>query len=111
MAAAEDVVYLDEYGVGTYRIELTATDLDADGWIGDASTATASAYLTVTNQRPSVFPGGPYVIREGDLLRLSATGTDVDPGDTEALLYEWNLDSDGLYDDAVGAAPVSHGRN
>ncbi|MFV1968861.1 MAG: SdrD B-like domain-containing protein, partial [Pirellulaceae bacterium] len=105
-AAALDRVYLDGYGLGTFRVELSATDGDTDGWVGDQLTATGSASLTVTNDPPSLFAGGPYLVEEGELLALDAIGSDVDPGDTESLVYAWDLDGDGLFDDADGSRPV-----
>ncbi|MFV2066526.1 MAG: PKD domain-containing protein, partial [Pirellulales bacterium] len=105
-ATSTDTVYLDSYGLGTFRVQVRATDLDADGWAGDASTRVASATLSVTNQAPEVFSGGPYLLREGELLGLRASGSDVDPGDTEQLLYEWDLNDDGAFGDVTGANPV-----
>ncbi len=56
--------------------------------------------------QPSVFIGGPYVIDEGNLLSLDATGSDPDPGDAESLSYGWDLDGDGDFDDATSRKPV-----
>jgi PKD repeat protein len=42
--------------------------------------------------------GGPYTVDEGSSVTISATGSGND------LLYEWDLDEDGEYDDATGAS-------
>jgi len=56
---------------------------------------------------PSADAGGPYTTTEGTDVTLngglSSAGTDPSIG---ALLYEWDLDSDGEYDDATGPNPV-----
>ena len=105
-ASAFDEVNLNPYGPGLFRVVVTAYDGDFDGWEGDQRYATETAYLTVTNDPPTVFAGGPYVIKEGNLLSLTATGNDPDPGDTETLVYHWDLDGDGEFDDAAGRTPV-----
>ncbi len=43
--------------------------------------------------------GGPYSGDEGTLIALSGAGS------SGATLYEWDLDNDGQYDDAVGVNP------
>ncbi|MCO6453801.1 MAG: PKD domain-containing protein [Pirellulaceae bacterium] len=104
--SATDRLNLDTYGLGTFRVELTAIDGDTDGWVDDQLDNTSNAYLTVTNDPPTVFAGGPYLMEEGRLLQLRGVGSDVDPGDTEQLVYAWDLDGDGQFDDASGANPV-----
>ncbi|KAA5539564.1 PKD domain-containing protein [Roseiconus nitratireducens] len=99
-------ISLDEFGIGQFELTLSAADGDADGWLGDTLTASSQAYLSVTNEAPEVFVGGPYAIDEGGLLGLNAVGTDADLGDTETLTYSWDLDNDGLFGEAVAAAPV-----
>jgi hypothetical protein len=58
------------------------------------------------NQPPIADAGGPYTISEGGSIQLDATNTtDPDlPGDV--LIYEWDFDSDGQYDDATGIQPT-----
>jgi hypothetical protein len=53
------------------------------------------------NSPPTASAGGPYTIREGDGLTLQASGSDPD-GD--ALGYTWDLNGDGQFGDASGAA-------
>ena len=82
---------------GTYH----ATVIVSDG----ASTATATFTLTVNNvNRPPVAnAGGPYTADEGDHVTLDAsrsTDPDIDGAITR---YEWDLDNDGVFNDATGA--------
>lgn len=57
------------------------------------------------NLAPIAAAAGPYTIHEGDSLVLSAAGSsDPDPGQT--LSYSWDVDGDGVFTDAAGAAPV-----
>ncbi len=103
---AQQVELLDSDGLGMFRLELTATELDDNQWDGDQQSTTASATLTITNDPPTVFAGGPYVVTEGQPLIVAAVGSDPDPGDTEQLVFSWDLDGDGDYNDAVGANPT-----
>ena len=59
--------------------------------------------LEVINDAPAVNAGGPYTISEGDNLPLNASGSD--PGQ-DPLTYRWDLDHDGVFDDAAGANPT-----
>ncbi len=44
--------------------------------------------------------GGPYTIAEGESLTLDGTGS------TSGATYEWDVNGDGVYGDAGGAAPT-----
>jgi hypothetical protein len=50
---------------------------------------------------PTADAGGPYVTSEGTNVLLDAGGSS-DP-DGQSLSYAWDLDDDGVFDDAVGA--------
>jgi hypothetical protein len=50
--------------------------------------------------RPSVELGEPYAGQEGDVVTVDASGSQDAAG--HELTYEWDLNGDGLYDDATG---------
>lgn len=68
-------------------------------------TGSAATTLTIVNLPPNANAGGPYNINEGSSLVLDATGTS-DPGGDAIGLYEWDLDGDLDFDDAIGAQPT-----
>ncbi len=50
---------------------------------------------------PTAIAGGPYTADQGSPITFDGTGSfDIDG---EIVLYEWDLDNDGEYDDAIGA--------
>ena len=66
-------------------------------------------YLPYDNYQPFVIPpvadaGGPYTGTEGSPITLNGSGT-YDP-ESRALSYEWDLDNDGVYDDATRVTPA-----
>lgn len=58
------------------------------------------------NQPPNVHVGGPYFGDEGGTVQLDATGTTDDRNAPNELSYQWDLDEDGEFDDAIGATPI-----
>ena len=52
------------------------------------------------NQAPTTDAGGPYEVNENSMITLDGSGSS-DPDDN-IILYEWDLDNDGQYDDATG---------
>ncbi|MFT5526223.1 MAG: VCBS repeat-containing protein, partial [Pirellulaceae bacterium] len=77
--------------------------------VTDGQTSTDVAIVTVTidgvNDAPVAAAGTVVQIAEGDDLVLDASGSsDIDDGDV--LSFAWDLDDDGVYDDAIGAAPT-----
>ena len=60
--------------------------------------------LTINNLPPSADAGGPYVADEGEELHLDATQSTGAGG--ENLIYAWDLDGDGQFDDATGTGPT-----
>jgi len=58
-----------------------------------------------TNLPPVADANGPYQDNEGSLITFDGSGF-YDPDGT-IVLYEWDLDCDGLYDDTTGINPTS----
>lgn len=56
--------------------------------------------VTEVNDPPIADAGGPYTGDEGSNITLSASGSS-DPGGT-IVSYDWDLDNDGQFDDAMG---------
>ncbi len=83
---------------GIYTVKEKATD--AQGGEGEATFT-----VTVNNVPPTnINAGGPYNGMVGEAVALSGTATCAA---VDICTYAWDLDNDGLYDDASGAA-TSH---
>ena len=76
-----------------YTVTLTVTD-DDSGVGSDVMT------MTVQNLAPTADAGGPYTGTAGIPVTMSASASS-DPGGGP-LTYSWDLDNDGLFDDATG---------
>jgi len=96
----------DFNGVATTSITLNQTPNDfyyvEYGFDGDID------YLPCYDAQLFVIPpladsGGPYTGIEGSPITLDGNGT-YDP-ESRVTSYEWDLDNDGVYDDATGVAP------
>ncbi|MEZ6127960.1 MAG: Calx-beta domain-containing protein [Planctomycetaceae bacterium] len=56
----------------------------------------------IGNTAPIADAGGPYVVNEGSEVTLNASGSsDAQDADSN-LTFEWDLDGDGQFDDAIG---------
>jgi len=68
-------------------------------------TYSAPIPLSIANAAPTADAGGPYTINEGGSLSLLGFG--VDPaGLADPLTYSWDVNGDGVFGDATGAAPT-----
>jgi hypothetical protein len=56
--------------------------------------------VTVTNVAPVVDAGGPYSGAAGEVITLTASGSDPGGG---VITYTWDLDDDGQFDDGSGS--------
>ena len=57
-----------------------------------------------TNAQPVADAGGPYTCGQGAAIALDGSGSTDPDGDIAA--YDWDLDNDGVYDDATGVTPT-----
>ncbi len=77
-------------------------DGDGDGIPGGNFVTT----FTVENNPPVADAGGPYAALVGDTIQFDGSGSaDLDQLNTD-LLYDWDLDDDGAFDDATGIGPT-----
>jgi hypothetical protein len=61
--------------------------------------------VEIGNHAPVADAGGPYFAQANETITLDGSGSyDIDPGDS-IVSYEWDLDDDGMYDDASGSTP------
>jgi len=109
------VKYFWTFGDGTNATGVTATHSYADDGVYTVTltvtdnlglTGSTSATKTVLNRPPVADANGPYSGYEGSPITFDASGsTDVD-GDI--VLYEWDWDNDGSYDESTASPITSH---
>jgi len=82
---------------GTHTVSFWS--IDELGVYGAPQTVT---FDIVLNQPPVADAGGPYSVAEGSSVTLDAAGSS-DPDDNIAS-YDWDLNGDGVFDDASGVS-------
>jgi len=87
---------------GTYTVTLRVVD---DLNTSDVSTVTMTVAQSA-NYVPVADHGGSYVIVEANDLQLDGSATDQNEGCGDILSFSWDLNNDGLYDDAAGRDPL-----
>ena len=92
-----DILNLASDGT-SIAVGLKVTDLDG------GTDLDKDLLLVIQNATPIADAGGPYKIDEGQPLELDASGSS-DPGQ-DPLTFLWDLDGDGVYDDAAGEKPI-----
>jgi len=85
-------VQVDSDGDGEFEYTFTSDD-----------ELTQSDFLSATNVPPVVNANGPYTGIVGEPITFNSTGS-YDPDGT-IVSYEWDIDDDGEFDDAIGPAP------
>lgn len=71
------------------------------------SSSATSAIFVRAQIAPVASAGAGYSMTVGQSLTLDATAsTDANAGDTGTLIYSWDVNGDGVFGDAYGAAPT-----
>ncbi|MFQ5613179.1 MAG: PKD domain-containing protein, partial [Anaerolineae bacterium] len=91
----ETITYTGWITPGIYSLTLRVDD-------DDGAFSVVTTTIDVTNPRPVAVIGGPYSGSEGVPLALDGSGS-FDPQGDSLISYAWDLDDDGLFDDASGA--------
>lgn len=87
---------------GTFPVTMKVSDA-----AGHLNTDTVTVSVSDGNHAPIPYAGGPYSVNLGSGIMLNSSGSfdpDVNYGDS-IQSYQWDIDQDGLYSDASGAAP------
>ncbi len=74
---------------GSYTVSVTLSD-------EDGMSTTEVFTVSVTNAAPVADANGPYQVEESGSVQLAGSATDA-AGDQSTLVYEWDLDGDGIF--------------
>ena len=97
---------------GSYTVGLRVwdngvlNDLNGDDQVDEDERLSDQHFTTVTvlgNLAPVADANGPYTVDEGSPVILDGSGSSDPNGDP--LSYDWDLDDDGVYDNASGVNP------
>jgi hypothetical protein len=76
------------FPIGTTLVTFTATDVSGN-------TRQAVTQVSVLNDPPVLNLGGPYVVKEGETIELTATHADAENDPVE---FSWDLNKDGVFE-------------
>ncbi len=65
-----------------------------------------STAIYTTNNAATASIAGPYLIQQGQGVAISATASDADVAENDAITYAWDLDNDGQFDDSTTLSPT-----
>jgi hypothetical protein len=68
-----------------------------------AESISGTATVTIIASAPTADAGGPYTGAQGAIIGLDGSGSTDPNGDI--VSYDWDLDGDGVFDDASGITP------
>jgi hypothetical protein len=80
---------------GNYIVALTVKDVIENQDID-------TVYITVLNKAPIADAGSDITVNEGDLVYFNASGSYDTLSDNNSLLFLWDFDEDGHFNDAFG---------
>ena len=94
------VINIPYPAIGTWSCHVTAIDVPYENYpIGLAAGITP-------NEMPVADPNGPYTGNVGDDITLDASGSYDQDG--SIVLYEWDLDNDGIFEIRTSYLSISH---
>jgi hypothetical protein len=90
------------FSVGLVK-KLAKIEVEKAGFYNDDKTFYVHPGGGSDNQAPTADAGGPYNGCPGDTITFDGSGShDNDENGQSIVLYEWDLDNDGYFDDATG---------